>query len=172
MRDVSAAIHCASIVSFSGILDEVITPTIKGTTNVLEAAVATLSVKSVILTMTSGAASGPWPGVNFHISCDTWNQTAVDVIKNTPPEQHAAMGFDWGYIVYVVSKIEAERAAWAFVEQRAPLFRVNVTHLAMNWGKVMGSMGISGGQVVSVLDGKVPPIPSGKPSSLAFTQPN
>ncbi|KAF2464021.1 NAD(P)-binding protein, partial [Lindgomyces ingoldianus] len=160
IKGVSAAIHCASIVSFSGIIDEVISPTIKGTTNILEAALETPSVKSVVLTSTSGAASGPRPGVKFHIGRNTWNQAAVDVVKNTPPEKRAEMGFEWGYLVYVVSKIEAERAAWDFIEQRKPPFRVNVINPAMNWGKVMGSMGISGGQVMSVLDGNVPPIPS------------
>nr|WPM83322.1 ProsC [Phaeosphaeria sp.] len=160
MRGVSAAVHCASIVSFSGIVEEVITPTVKGTMNILEAALQNPSVKSVVLTSTSGAASGPRPGVEFHMGRDTWNQEAVDLVRNTAPEERGKMGFEWGYVVYVVSKIEAERAAWDFLERRKPPFRVNVTNPAMNWGKVMGSMGISGGQVMSVLDGNVPPIPS------------
>ncbi|KAK4446901.1 NAD(P)-binding protein [Podospora aff. communis PSN243] len=161
MQGVSAAIHCASIVSFSGIISEVITPTVRGTVNVLEAAMAHRdTVKSVVLTSTSGAASGPRPGVRFHIGRDTWNEEAVRVVRDTPPEKQREMGFEWGYVVYVVSKIEAERAAWEFVEKEKPPFRVNVTNPAMNWGKVMGSMGISGGQVLSVLDGRVPPIPS------------
>lgn len=160
MEGVSAVIHCASIVSFSGVVEEVVTPTIKGTTNILEAALDNPSVKCVVLTSTSGAASGPRPGVEFHIGRDSWNQDAVDVVKNTSPEKRAQMGFEWGYVVYVVSKIEAERAAWEFLETQKPPFRINITNPAMNWGKVMGSMGISGGQVMSVLDGNVPPIPS------------
>ncbi|KAK3934821.1 NAD(P)-binding protein [Diplogelasinospora grovesii] len=160
IHGVSAAIHCASIVDFSGRIDEVVAPTVKGTTNILEAALANRdTVRSV----------DPRPGVRFHIGRDTWNEDAVDlVVRNTPPPaQQAGMGFQWGYAVYVASKIEAERAAWRFVEEQKRKgkkqtlpFRVNVTNPAMNWGKVMGSMGISGGQVLSVLDGKVPPIPS------------
>ncbi|KJK74883.1 hypothetical protein H634G_09927 [Metarhizium anisopliae BRIP 53293] len=162
MKGVSAAIHCASIVNFSGIIDDVVPPTVKGSLNILDAALTNPGIRTVVFTSSSGAASGPRPGVGFHVGSDTWNEAAMDLIKNTPPQKQGEMGFDWGYMVYVASKIEAERAVWDFVEQRKPSFTVNVINPAMNWGKVMGSMGISGAHILSVLDGKVPNIPSGE----------
>lgn len=159
MEGVSAAIHFASIVNFSGIIDDVVPPTVKGSLNILDAALTNPGIRTVVCT---SSASGPRPGVGFHVGSDTWNEAAMDLVKNTPPQKQAEMGFDWGYMVYVASKIEAERAVWDFVQRRKPSFTVNVINPAMNWGKVMGSMGISGAHILSVLDGKVPNIPSGE----------
>jgi hypothetical protein len=64
--------------------------------------------------------------------------------------------------VYRVAKVETERAIWSFVEQRKPAFAVNVINPGLNFGKAKGSMGVSGTQVLQILDGNVPPIPSRK----------
>lgn len=162
MVGVAAAIHCAASTTFSPRADEVIPQAVKGTLNILKAAQANLSVRRVVFTSTSGAASGPRPGVKFRIDRDTWNLTALDIVKNTSPQEQEAMGFEWGYQVYVVSKIESERAAWAYVKKENPPFVINVVNPAMNWGKVMGSTSVSGLQLASVLNGNIPNIPSGK----------
>ena len=161
MKDVSAVIHTASITNFSSKIEEVIPPTVKGTNEILQAALANPSVKRVVLTSTSGAASGPRPEVKFHIGQDTWNEAALDMVRNTPSSRQAEMGFEWAYQVYVAAKIEAEKAAWDFVEKAKPPFVVNVINPSMNWGKVMGSTGVSGRQLLDVLDGNIPHIPSG-----------
>lgn len=162
MVGVAAAIHCAASTTFSPRADEVIPQAVKGTMNILEAARANPSVRRVVFTSSSGAASGPRPGVKFRIDRDTWNTTAVKMVEDTSPQDQEAMGFEWGYQVYVVSKIESERAAWAYVEKEKPPFVVNVVNPAMNWGKVMGSTGVSGLQLANVLNGNIPKIPSGK----------
>jgi hypothetical protein len=38
---------------------------------------------------------------------------------------------------HVVSKIEAERTAWSFVEEQKPPFRVNLSNPPINCGKVL-----------------------------------
>lgn len=162
MSGAAAVIHCAASTSLSGAVEEMIPPAVKGTMNVLSAARASHSVKRVVLTSTSGAASGPRPGVNFRIDRDTWNTRALDIVKNTSLQDQAAMGFEWGYQVYVASKVESERAAWAYMEKEKPPFVLNVINPAMNWGKLMGSKGVSGAQLSSLLNGKIPNIPSGK----------
>lgn len=161
MSGVAAVIHTAAITNFSGAVEEVIPPTIRTMENLLAASQASSSVRAFVFTSTSGAASGPRPGVHFHIGRDTWNEAAVETVRTTPVEERARMGFEWGYQVYVASKIEAERALWRFAETQSPSFRVNVINPAMNWGKVIGSSGVSGLQIRSVLNGKVPMIPSG-----------
>ncbi|PKX97729.1 NAD(P)-binding protein [Aspergillus novofumigatus IBT 16806] len=160
MSDVAAVIHTAAVTNFSGAVEEVIPPTVRTIENLLAVSQATSSVRSFVFTSTSGAASGPRPGVRFHIGRDTWNEVAVERVRMTPVEERRRMGFEWGYQVYVASKIEAEKALWRFVETHKPSFSVNVVNPAMNWGKVIGSTGVSGMQIRSVLNGNIPKIPS------------
>jgi nucleoside-diphosphate-sugar epimerase len=162
MKNVAAVIHCASITNFSAKIEEVIPPTVKGTTNILDAALTNPSVKRVVFTSTSSAASGPRPEVKFHIGRDTWNEVSLNIVKNTPEAKRAEMGFEWAYQVYMAAKTEAERAAWGFVEEKKPPFVVNIINPSMNWGKLKGSTGVSGRQLLDILDGKIPNIPSGK----------
>ncbi|KAI1860176.1 hypothetical protein JX265_010100 [Neoarthrinium moseri] len=156
----SAIIHTASIHDFSSNLEDVRGPLVRGSMNVLKAAEATSSVKRVVFTSTTGTAANPNPGSSFHVSRNTWNQTAVDLVKNTPPEDQIKMGFDWKMQVYRVAKIETELAVWDYVEQNKSHFTVNVINPGLNFGKAMGSIGVSGSQVLSLLEGSVPRIPS------------
>ncbi|PYH81298.1 NAD(P)-binding protein [Aspergillus uvarum CBS 121591] len=161
LTGVSAVIHCASITNFSPDAESVIPTTVNALVGLLEGALLHPSVKRVVFTSTSGAASKPRPGVQFAIDRDSWNQEAVELVEREVSEdERSKMGFEWGYQVYVASKVKAERAAWRFVAERNPPFVVNVINPAMNWGKVMGSMGISGLHVQTILNGQIPPIPS------------
>ncbi len=162
MKGVSAVVHTASIHNFSGNLSDVSPPLVRGSTNILEAALANPTVKRAVFTSSTGTAANPRPGVKFHIGRGTWNEAAIDLVRTTPPEKQAEMGFDWKMQVYRVAKVETERAIWSFVEQRKPAFVVNVINPGLNFGKAKGSMGVSGAQVLQVLDGNVPPIPSRK----------
>ena len=162
MQGVSAVVHTASIHNFSGNLGDVSPPLVRGSMNVLEAALANPTVKRAVFTSSTGTAANPRPGVAFHVGRDTWNEDAISLVRTTAPEQQAAMGFDWKMQVYRVAKVETERAIWDFVAQRKPPFAVNVINPGLNFGKAKGSMGVSGAQVLNVLDGNVPLIPSRK----------
>lgn len=162
MKGVSAVVHTASIHNFSGNLGDVSPPLVRGSMNILEAALANSTVKRVVFTSSTGTAANPRPGVRFHIGRDTWNEEAIDLVRTTPPDKQAEMGFDWKMQVYRVAKVETERAIWDFVERQKPPFAVNVINPGLNFGKAKGSMGVSGAQVLNVLDGNIPPIPSRK----------
>jgi hypothetical protein len=92
-------------------------------------------------------------------------------VQNTPPQKQAEMGFEWKMQVYRVAKVETERAVWNFVEQRKPPFAVNVINPGLNFGKAKGSIGVSGGQVLNLLDGNVPQIPSREFNSSSYLEP-
>ncbi|KAK3378648.1 hypothetical protein B0T24DRAFT_568127 [Lasiosphaeria ovina] len=161
MRGAAAAVHCASIHDFSARPVDMVPPTVRGSLNVLDAALAAgPDLRSVVFTSSTGAAASPRPGVQFHVGRDTWNDAALDLVRDTPPDRQAAMGFDWKMNVYRAAKVEAERAVWHFVERQKPPFDVNVVNPGMNFGGAKGSMGVSGAQVLGLLDGKIPPIPS------------
>ena len=160
IKGVSGVIHTASIHTFSDNLSDVSGPLVRGCENILEAALENPTVKKVVFTSSTGTAANPQPGIKFHIGRDTWNTVAIDLVKNTPLEKRGEMGFEWKMNVYRVAKVEAEKAVWNFVEQRKPTFGVNVVNPGLNFGKAKGSIGISGSQVLNLLHGNMPQIPS------------
>lgn len=160
MRGVSAAIHTASSREFPSRLEDVRKPLMKGSMNILEAAMANTTVKRVVITSTTGMAADPLPGVKFHIDHETWNTEAFDMVRTLPLQRLAELGFDWKMYVYRVAKLEVERAVWDFVTEKQPPFTVNVVSPGLNFGNTMGSVGLGGTHIFGLLDGRIPLIPS------------
>ena len=79
---------------------------------ILESAAATPSIKRVVMTSSSTAATNPKPGVKFTIHADTWNQEAIDAAWAPPP--YTA---DRRWDVYGASKTQAEQELWKFVKE-------------------------------------------------------
>ncbi|KAI3553836.1 hypothetical protein CABS02_05874, partial [Colletotrichum abscissum] len=104
IKGVSAVAHIASILSFSDSPQDVIPPVVDSMVSILEAAPREPSVKSIVYTSSIVAA----------------NDHAVKTAWAPPP--HAP---DHWHIVYQASKVEAEKALWAFVKKNKPHYTVN-----------------------------------------------
>ncbi len=122
VRGVSAIAHVASILSFESDPNKVVPPTVRGAVSILEAALKEPSVRSFVYTSSIVAAVIPRPGDNTHVEWDTWNEAAVQMAWAPPPYEATRAR---GSIVYMASKVEAEKAVWKFVKEKKPHFTVN-----------------------------------------------
>ncbi|KXH30023.1 hypothetical protein CSIM01_00737 [Colletotrichum simmondsii] len=132
IKGMSAIAHIASILSFSNIPQDVIPPVVNSMVSILEAAAREPSVKSIVYTSSIAAAVDLSPGVITHAGPDAWNDQAVKTAWAPPP--HAP---DHWHIVYQASKVEAEKALWAFVEKNKPHYAVNVVSPATVLGEAL-----------------------------------
>ncbi|OHE93330.1 hypothetical protein CORC01_11398 [Colletotrichum orchidophilum] len=121
IKGVSAIAHIASILTFSDNAQEVIPPVVSSVISILNAAAREPSVKSIVYTSSIAAAVDLSPGITAHAGPDAWNEEAVKAAWAPPP--HAPN--HW-HMVYQASKVEAEKALWAFVEKNNPHYTVNV----------------------------------------------
>ncbi|ETI21034.1 hypothetical protein G647_07377 [Cladophialophora carrionii CBS 160.54] len=122
VRGVSAIAHVASVVSFDPDPNNVIPQTVRGAVSILEAALKETSVRAFVYTSSIVAAAIPQPGVDTHVKSDTWNDTALQMAWAPPPY---GANRARGSIVYMASKVEAEKAVWKFAVEKNPHFTVN-----------------------------------------------
>ncbi|PVH93439.1 NAD(P)-binding protein [Periconia macrospinosa] len=120
IRGVDAVAHIAAAVDFDPNPNNVIPQTISSMVALLELAIKESSVKQFVYTSSIVAAVLPVPGVDTHVGPDTWNETAVELAWAPPPYEPTR-----GMIVYMASKVAAEKAMWDFVKERKPRFAVN-----------------------------------------------
>ena len=120
VKGVSVIVHVASIVNFDPDPNKVIPQTALGASSIMAAALKEPSVREFVYTSSLVAATMPMPGNTTRVERDTWNDAALQLAWAPPP--HAP---GHGFIVYMASKVEAERALWKFVEERKPQFNVN-----------------------------------------------
>ncbi|ETN42403.1 uncharacterized protein HMPREF1541_01557 [Cyphellophora europaea CBS 101466] len=156
IRDVDGVVHLASDTSLADDPDAVIPAVKAATVEVLRAAKAESSVKRVVLTSSSSAATFPKPGVKFHISKDTWNDEALKVAWETPVEERSEDP-GYGFSVYAASKTAGERAAWEFMRSEKPGFVLNAVLPNYNIGRVFRDVypGVTGIGTIDALNGKV-----------------
>lgn len=121
IKGVSAIVHVASIMSWSENANEVIPPVVEGITSLLEGAASEPSVKSFVYTSSIAAAVEIVPGVTTHAGPGVYNTRILEQAWAPPPPG----SLHW-HIVYMGSKVEAERAVWAFKETAQPSFAINV----------------------------------------------
>lgn len=154
IKDVSGVIHLASDTSLEGDPERVITAVKAATVEVLKAAAAESSVKRVVLTSSSSAATYPKPGVKFHIDANTWNDDAVKLAWETPEADRDAA---YGFTVYAASKTEGERAAWQFMREQQPGFVLNAVLPNFNIGVVLPEVnpGQTGSGTIKAYHGQV-----------------
>ncbi|KAK8087396.1 hypothetical protein PG994_002370 [Apiospora phragmitis] len=115
IRGASAIVHIASILTFADDPSQVIAPVVNCVTSILEVALAELSVKSFVYISSIATAVNIRPGVtsaHHHVGRDSWN--------------------DWA-----ASKVEAEKAVWAFAERNKPHYTLNVVSPATVLGKAL-----------------------------------
>ncbi|KAI0040437.1 D-lactaldehyde dehydrogenase [Auriscalpium vulgare] len=106
--------------------DELIIPAVRGTTSVLESVKKYgSSVKRVVITSSVVAVLGPYTGsVVFDES--NWNNNSVSEVT----EKGAAAG---GFTIYQASKTQAEKAAWAFIDQNKGSISFDLVTIIPPW---------------------------------------
>jgi len=120
VKGVSAIVHVASIVNFEPDPHKVVSQTVVGASSILEAALKEPSVKEFVYTSSIAAVTMPMAGNTTHVERDTWNDAAVQLAWTPPPYDPSH-----GFMSYMASKVEAEKAVWKFAEEREPHFTVN-----------------------------------------------
>jgi nucleoside-diphosphate-sugar epimerase len=121
IKGVAAIAHIATVSNWNPDPNQVIPQTVSGVVSLLRAAAAEPSVKRIVFTSSSGAAMMPVPGASGHVGRDTWNDAAVQAAWAPPPYDATR-----GMITYLASKVEAEKAAWKFIQDEKPNFVLNV----------------------------------------------
>ncbi|EIM83869.1 NAD-P-binding protein, partial [Stereum hirsutum FP-91666 SS1] len=132
VKGVAGISHMASDLSFSPDPNVVIPPTIASTVGILKSAAKEPSVKRVVYTSSSTAQAFPTPNTVFEITSDTWNEPASKLAWAPAPYTP-----DRALPVYAASKVEAERAAWKFVEENKPGFEFSTVLPAGNFGPAL-----------------------------------
>ena len=94
----------------------VINNTVNMTMSVLESASKTPSIKRVVVTSSSTAASQMIFDEAYNLTPDCWNDTAVKMAWSDEPN---------AFMTYAASKVQAEKALWKFVNEKKPHFAVN-----------------------------------------------
>lgn len=111
----------------------VVTPVVAGVQNALKAAAATPTVKRFVLTSSSNSLIVPTPNTKYHLDQKTWNDISSKEAWKTE-------GFDPAMRpvhIYSASKVEAERAAWKFIEIEKPQFVLNTVCPNFNIGEIL-----------------------------------
>ncbi|OKL57224.1 hypothetical protein UA08_07384 [Talaromyces atroroseus] len=120
VKGVSAIVHIASIGTFDPNPHNVVPQVVSGVTSLLEAALKEPSVQEFVYTSSIAASAIPIPSDTTHIGPDTWNETAKQLAWAPPPYDPSR-----GFLVYMASKVEAEKALWKFAHDKSPRFTVN-----------------------------------------------
>ncbi|KAK0611386.1 hypothetical protein B0T14DRAFT_327074 [Immersiella caudata] len=120
VKGASAVIHVATI-GFDADPNKVITPAVASALSILKAAVKEPSVKRFVFTGSVVATTMPVPENTENITKNSWNDAAVELAWAPPPYNP-----DRTLIVYMASKVAAEKAVWKFVDEEKPPFAVNV----------------------------------------------
>ncbi|KAF2761114.1 NAD(P)-binding protein [Pseudovirgaria hyperparasitica] len=132
VKGVSGVVHMASILTFDPDPQKVIPVVIAGIEHVLESTAAEPSVKRLVYTSSSTAATNPKPNVKFDIDENTWNEECVERAWAPGPIKE-----DRAWDVYGASKTQAEQALWKFVKEKKPHFVANSVLPNTNMGPII-----------------------------------
>ncbi|KAH8689555.1 putative cinnamoyl-CoA reductase [Talaromyces proteolyticus] len=132
MQGISGVVHVATEVSFNPDPQHVIPQMKVAMENILNTAAAEESVRRVVFTSSAGAVLIPRPNEEIIVDVDTWNDFAVQGAwdPNSPEDFRGAL-------VYCASKVEAERTAWKFMEEKKPNFTFNSVIPNVNFGRIL-----------------------------------
>jgi nucleoside-diphosphate-sugar epimerase len=120
LPDVSGIVHAASDITMNPDPNQVITPMVAGTLNLLNAAAKQPAVKRFVLTSSCTSAASQKPGIGLTVDEKTWNDDVTREAWAPPP--YAA---ERGFAVYSASKMEMERESWKWHEEHKPHFVLN-----------------------------------------------
>ncbi|KAF2454065.1 hypothetical protein BDY21DRAFT_291983 [Lineolata rhizophorae] len=133
VKDAVGIAHVASVMDWATLNDvNVVVPkVVRGVTNVLEAAAAAPSVRSVVFTSSTAAVADAVADLERTVDETTFNDEAVGRAFAPPPSEPAQRILD----VYSAAKTLAEKAAWKFVEERKLSFVFNSIASNANFGR-------------------------------------
>lgn len=117
---VSGVAHIATITGFHTDPSQVIDPIVNVSLSVMKSCASQPSVKSVVFTSSSVAASWFQPGVERDIGEDSWNDVSVENAHSLPADDPLK---PWH--IYAASKVLGERAAWNFYKENKLSFVLN-----------------------------------------------
>ncbi|USW53393.1 Putative NAD-dependent epimerase/dehydratase, maoC-like dehydratase domain, Hydrophobin superfamily [Septoria linicola] len=150
MAGVAGVMHVASDMSFGSDPKVVVGGAVAGVVNALRAAAKTPSVKRVVYTSSSIATTRATSNKKFHIDTSSWNDADADLVKDPNANRNDPY---WPSNVYGASKVESERAGWAFVKEHQPQFTFNTVNPNLVLGPILLPPGSTGGMVQAIRDG-------------------
>lgn len=119
-RGCSGIVHVASVMTLSGNPDDVITPSIAGALNALEAAAREPSVKRFVYCSAAAAAVPQGSRMGEEVTNESWNMSALKTAWEPPPYD-----VDRAWAVFASSKMQAEQTVWRWYRARRPQFVLN-----------------------------------------------
>ncbi|OJD33154.1 aldehyde reductase ii [Diplodia corticola] len=167
VRGVDGVVHVASVMDDDGGRDggarAVVAAVVRGAVGALGSAAREWEGrgKGKCFVYTSSSLAAYTPGVEGgRVDGETWNGGAVGRAYAAggegEEEDVAARAMD----VYAASKVEAERAVWAWVADNGPAFRVNAVLPNVNFGRSLDPANqghpTTSGWVVALATGRVP----------------
>lgn len=123
VRSCAGVVHVASVTSPSLDPHEVITPSIAGALNALEAAAKEPNVQRVVFTSCASAAVSHDRGVRNVVGGESWNLLDFEDAWGAGEEQ----GRSRLAAVAASSKMQTEQAVWKWYSQRRPHFALNTS---------------------------------------------
>lgn len=158
LHDVDGIIHVATETSLDPSAPaRVMRSAREATVNLLKAAAKVPSVRRIVYTSSSTAATLPKLNVPFHIDGKMWNRGSLDMVQRVidNPKLQASSNLG-GFEIYAASKTAAELAAWEFVRTQSPQFVLNVVLPNFNVGKILPgvTVGITGQSVIDTFHGQ------------------
>jgi nucleoside-diphosphate-sugar epimerase len=125
VRGCSGVVHIASVMSFSSNPHEVITPTIAGALNALEASAKDPGIKRFVYCSAAAAAVSQGTGSRHVVTSDSWNMAAFKAAWEPSPYEP-----ERAWAVFSSSKMQAEQAVWRWCRANKPAFAVNTGMLS------------------------------------------
>ncbi|KAF2712068.1 NAD(P)-binding protein [Pleomassaria siparia CBS 279.74] len=133
VKGCSGFIHVAS--PLSGADPHAVIPiAVKGGLNALTASAKEPSIKRVVYTSSSMAATFPVPDTEFSIDENSYNDIAIEKGWNHPKDEPDYLR---GLYLYAALKTETEKGLWKWIEENKPAFVFNSILPNANFGKVL-----------------------------------
>lgn len=114
---VDGFVHVASPIGGFDNAESAIPISVNGGLNALRSCAKSPSVKRVVFTSSSLAATFPKPNIEFSIDENSYNEEAVEEVKKDAAKQ--------GLYIYSAMKTEAEKAMWKWMRENKPGFVFN-----------------------------------------------
>ena len=162
---VDGVLHMAADVTLQD-REEIIEQSIKGILNIMSAAAKESTVKREVLTSARAAAMSEKPGTECHIGTQTWNNDATERLK-MPAGTLSSQ--ERGQVVYAAAKCQAERAAFAYMQEHRPHFVFNSVLPNVNIGRTVAMEHLafpSGSSLINAMDKGYPLVPMFLPNQL------
>ena len=125
IRGCVGIVHVASVTTTSSNPNEVITPSIAGAINALEAAHKEINLRRFVLCSSASAAVSCYRGERNEVTSESWNMLDFE-------DAWAQEPFDDGRVhaVAASSKMQTEAAVWRWYNRRKPRFILNTGQFA------------------------------------------